>query len=67
METSTDEKPTNPGCAKTMDGKPTKPLEKCTDEKPNMDITVNYHMMETETGAGDYKWHQPISDDFEGK
>ena len=36
------------------------------DEKPNMDITVDYHMMETETGAGGYKWHQQISHDLEG-
>ena len=65
MKKSMDEKPTNPGeiC---MDGKPTKPLEKCMDEKPNMDITADYHMMETETGTGDYKWSQPLSDAFEG-
>ena len=65
MEKSTDEKATNPG-EKCMDGKPTKPSEKCMDEKPNKDITVDYDMMETETGAGDYKWHQQLSHDLEG-
>ena len=36
------------------------------DEKPIMDITVDYDMMETETGAGDYKWCQQISHYLEG-
>ena len=65
VEKSMDEEQTNPG-EKCTDGKPTNPGEKCMDEKPNMDITADYHMMETETGAADYKQHQPQSDDVEG-
>ena len=60
-----DETATKPG-EKCMNEKPTKPSEKCMDEKPTMDITVNYHMMETETGTGDYKQHQAISHGLEG-